>query len=132
MTTGELSWWASDSDPLLFDIVDTSVEATALAVQALARRNPRSPLLDRAVRWLMLNRSGGYWGTTKQTAMALYGLLGVHAGARRDGRSRSRSMSTSTARWPAGRPFTAASLTAPDPVMSDARPPAPAPTRCGW
>ena len=46
-----------------------------MAVQALARRDPRSPLLDRAVRWLMVNRSGGYWHTTKQTAMALYGLL---------------------------------------------------------
>jgi uncharacterized protein YfaS (alpha-2-macroglobulin family) len=75
VTTGELSYWASDSDPLLFDAVETRVEATALAVQGLARRNPRSPLLERAVRYLLLNRTGGYWGTTKQTAMAVYGLL---------------------------------------------------------
>ena len=66
---------ARTRDPLLFDFADTSVEATAIAVQALARRDPRNPLLERAVRWLMLNRSGGYWITTKQTAMALYGLL---------------------------------------------------------
>jgi hypothetical protein len=74
-TKGDLSWWISERDPLLFDFADTSVEATATAVRALARRDPRNPLLDRAVRWLMLNRSGGYWYTTKQTAVALYGLL---------------------------------------------------------
>ncbi|MEQ1758011.1 MAG: alpha-2-macroglobulin family protein [Vicinamibacterales bacterium] len=74
-TQGELSFWKSDSDPLLGDFGDTGVEATATAVRALARRDPRNPVLDRAVRWLMLNRSGGDWGSTKQTAMALYGLL---------------------------------------------------------
>jgi len=36
---------------------------------------PREALLDRAVRWLVLNRTGGYWSSTKQTAMAIYGLL---------------------------------------------------------
>lgn len=74
-TRGELSWWPSARDPLLFDSVDTSVEATSMAVQALARRDSRSPVLERAVRWMLLNRTGGYWGTTKQTAMAIYGLL---------------------------------------------------------
>jgi uncharacterized protein YfaS (alpha-2-macroglobulin family) len=76
-TRGELTWWSSDRDPLLFESVDTSIEATALALQALARRDPASPLLDRAVRWLILNRRGGYWWNTKQTAFALYGLLDV-------------------------------------------------------
>jgi uncharacterized protein YfaS (alpha-2-macroglobulin family) len=56
--------------------VDSSVEATAFAVQALVRRDPRNPVVERAVRWLLANRSGGHWGTTKRTAMALYGLLG--------------------------------------------------------
>jgi uncharacterized protein YfaS (alpha-2-macroglobulin family) len=74
-TKGDLSWWTSARDPLLFDFADTSVEATATAVRALASRDPRNPLLDRAVRWMMLNGSGGYWYTTKQTAFALYGLL---------------------------------------------------------
>ena len=74
-TRGDVSWWAVDRDPLLFDCVDTSVEATAFAVQALAKRDPRNPVLERAVRWLMLNRTGGYWSTTKQTALAIYGLL---------------------------------------------------------
>jgi uncharacterized protein YfaS (alpha-2-macroglobulin family) len=72
---GELAWWKSDTDPLLFDTVETSVEATAFAVQALVKRDPRNPLVEKAVRWLILNRTGGYWSSTKQTAMALYGLL---------------------------------------------------------
>lgn len=73
---GDLAWWHVPDDPLLGDHAETSVEATALAVKALAARNPRDPLLEPAVRWLMLNRTrGSYWGSTKQTAMALYGLL---------------------------------------------------------
>lgn len=75
-TRGDVSWWTVASDPLLFDSAETSVEATAFAVQALARRDPKNPLIERAVRWMMLNRTAGYWSSTKQTAMAIYGLLG--------------------------------------------------------
>jgi hypothetical protein len=73
--TGELAFWKSDGDPLLDDWGDTSVEATAAALQALAPRDPRNPLLEAAVRYLVANRTGSYWATTKQTAMALYGLV---------------------------------------------------------
>jgi uncharacterized protein YfaS (alpha-2-macroglobulin family) len=75
-TRGDLSWWPAGRDDLLFDAGDTSVEATAFSVQALVRREPRNPVLERAVRWLLANRTGGHWGSTKSTAMALYGLLG--------------------------------------------------------
>jgi len=72
----DLAWWSVPSDPLLDDIGDTSVEATALALKALAARDARDPLIERAARWLVLNRSpGGYWFNTKQTALALQGLL---------------------------------------------------------
>jgi uncharacterized protein YfaS (alpha-2-macroglobulin family) len=75
-TSGDLSWWESGDDPLLGDVVNVSVEATALAVKALVARDAKNPVLDRAVRWLMLNRNAGvYWSSTKQTAMVLYGLL---------------------------------------------------------
>jgi uncharacterized protein YfaS (alpha-2-macroglobulin family) len=77
-TQGDLAWWPSARDPLLGEDVDTTVEATALAIQALAPRHADHPTLERAVRWLLANRTGGtYWGTTKQTAMALYGLLAL-------------------------------------------------------
>jgi uncharacterized protein YfaS (alpha-2-macroglobulin family) len=114
-TRGDLSWWAVDHDPLLFDSAETSVEATAFAVQALARRDPRNPLLDRAVRWLMLNRTAGYWSTTKQTAMAIYGLLSFMQ-ARGD-TSESFSVDVFVNGASLGRQtFTAAAMLAPDPI----------------
>lgn len=77
-TQGELAWWSSDGDPLLGDWGDASVDTTATVLQALAAVRPDDPLVDRALRWLLANRRGGaYWMTTKQTAMVLYGLLGV-------------------------------------------------------
>ncbi|MCU0257075.1 MAG: hypothetical protein MUF60_10040, partial [Vicinamibacterales bacterium] len=73
---GDLAWWHAPGDPWLDDYADTSVEATALAVQALAARDPDNPLLERAVRWMLASRgTGSYWYSTKQTAIALYGLL---------------------------------------------------------
>ena len=75
VSEGALAHWASDRDPLLFDSAETSVEATAWAVRALAARAPDSPLLEPAVRWLVLNRRGGWWSSTKQTALALDGVL---------------------------------------------------------
>jgi alpha-2-macroglobulin len=75
-TRGDLAWWPVASDPLLQDIGDTSVEATALVLKALSSRDARDPLLEQAARWLVVNRSaGGYWFNTKQTALALEGLL---------------------------------------------------------
>jgi uncharacterized protein YfaS (alpha-2-macroglobulin family) len=116
VTTGELSYWTSENDPLLLDAVDTRVEATALAVQALVKRNPRSPLLERAVRYLLLNRTGGYWGSTKQTAMAIYGLLAFMQARGETAQPFSVDVFVNGAL--AGRQsFTAASMTAPDPQV---------------
>jgi len=116
VTTGELTYWTSENDPLLQDTVDTRVEATALAVQALVRRNPRSPLLERAVRYLLLNRSGGYWGSTKKTAMAIYGLLAFMQARGETAQPFSVEVFVNGAS--AGRrAFSAAALTAPDPEI---------------
>ena len=85
-------------------------------MQALARRNPRSPLLERAVRYLLLNRTGGYWGTTKQTAMAVYGLLAFMQARGETAQPFAVDVYVNGAL--AGRQsFTAAALTAPDPVI---------------
>jgi alpha-2-macroglobulin len=113
---GELAWWATDRDPLLFDFVDTSVEATALAVQALAARDPKQPLIEPALRWLLLNRTfGTYWSSTKQTAMVLYSLLDVMK-ARKETPSDA-SVEVVVNGTSAGvRTFTAATMTAPDPI----------------
>jgi uncharacterized protein YfaS (alpha-2-macroglobulin family) len=115
-TRGDVSWWTVPDDPLLFDHAETSIEATAFAVQALVQRDPKNPLVERAARWLVLNRAGGYWFTTKQTAMAIYGLLAFMKARGETAQPFSVDVFVNGA--PAGRhSFTAAALTAPDPII---------------
>ena len=118
-TRGDVSWWAVASDPLLFDYAETSVEATAFAVQALVKRDPKNPLIERAVRWMMLNRTSGYWSSTKQTAMAIYGLLGFMQA--RGETAQPFTVDVFVNGQAAGRhAFTAASMTASDPIVISA------------
>jgi len=114
--SGDLAWWETGADPLLEDWMDTNVESTALAVQALVAHDPSSPVLEAAVRYLIANRTGSYWTSTKQTAMVLYGLLDYMKARKEtaepftvDVLVNGRSAGTAS--------FTAASLTAPDPVV---------------
>ncbi len=110
-TRGDVSWWAVANDPLIFDYAETSVEATAFAVQALVRRDPTNPVVERAVRWMMLNRTAGYWSSTKQTAIAIYGLLAFMQA--RGETAQPFSVDVFVNGQPAGRhSFTAASMTA--------------------
>ncbi len=114
---GDLAWWSVPNDPLLEDSGDTSVEATAFVVKALAARDPKSPLLEPAVRWLLLNRNyGTWWSSTKQTAMVLYGLLD-YMRARNEGGADSTVEVLVNGAPVATRTFTPASLTEPDPVV---------------
>ena len=129
-TRGDVSWWAVASDPLLFDYAETSIEATAFAVQALAKRDPKNPLIERAVRWMMLNRTAGYWSSTKQTAMAIYGLLGFMQA--RGETAQPFSVDVFVNGQAAGRhSFTAAAMTASDPIVISAPAAAPARIRFG-
>jgi len=115
-TRGDLSWWSVAADPLLEDFADTSVEASALALQALSARDPRNPILERVARWLVVNRTGGYWISTKQTSLALQGLLAFT-------RARGEQPSPVTAdvfvngMRVGSHSFDAQSLTAPDPIL---------------
>jgi uncharacterized protein YfaS (alpha-2-macroglobulin family) len=119
-TRGDLSWWRTETDPLLEDTVETSVEATALAVKGLSAHDPRNPVLERAVRWLLLNRNAGwYWSSTKQTAMVLYGLVDYMKARGELGAAFGVDVVVNG--QPAGsHTFTAAELTSPDPVVIDA------------
>ncbi len=72
---GEASFWQSRHDLMFGQEAEHSFEATAMAVRFLAGEIPDSPLLDRAVRWLLNHRDGGYfWASTKRTAFVIYGL----------------------------------------------------------
>jgi uncharacterized protein YfaS (alpha-2-macroglobulin family) len=118
-TRGDLSWWVVANDPLIFDYAETSVEATAFAVQALVKHDPKNPVIERAVRWMMLNRTAGYWSSTKQTAMAIYGLLSFMQARGETGQPFSVDVFVNG--QAAGKhSFTAASMTAPDPIVISA------------
>ncbi len=73
--TDELhAWWPSDRDYLMDYWFDTSSETTAMALKFLSHVRPGSPLLPKAVLYLMDHRNGYYWYSTKQTAMVIFGL----------------------------------------------------------
>jgi alpha-2-macroglobulin len=117
-TQGDLAWWPVASDPLLDDIVDTTVEATGLALKALSARDARNPLLERAARWLVVNRAGGYWISTKQTALALEGLLAYMRARGERPAPFTADVFVNGARA-GSHSFDAASLAAPDPVLME-------------
>jgi hypothetical protein len=73
-TSATEAWWQGSYDGLLEYWDDTSAEATALALKFLIRQSSGSPVLPKAAVWLAGHRSGGYWESTKQTAMVIEGL----------------------------------------------------------
>ena len=73
---GDLIHWAGSYVPLLDSEQTNDAEATAYAVRLIAKVHPDSPLLAPAAQWLMLERNGdGWWESTEQTAMVLFGLV---------------------------------------------------------
>jgi len=85
-------------------------------VQALSKRDPKNPLIERAVRWMMLNRTAGYWSSTKQTAMAIYGLLSFMQARGEAAQPFSVEVFVNGANV-GRRTFSAAAMTAPDPQV---------------
>ena len=80
---GELASWPSRYSPLLDIEYDNGAESTAYALRFLAKADPKSPLLDAAAQWLVLNKNGGYWWeSTEQTAMVLFGLVDYMAASK--------------------------------------------------
>lgn len=50
------------------------IETTAMVVQALVRVNPRHPAIARAVHWLLNQRTGERWASTRDTAAVVMAL----------------------------------------------------------
>jgi len=50
------------------------VETSAQAVLAIATSNPKHPVLPKAIRWLMLQRRGDHWFSTRDTSFVLLAL----------------------------------------------------------
>lgn len=53
---------------------DGGVEATAFVIRALSLLDKDSKYLEPAVKWISLNRRGGRWKNTRDTAIAVLGL----------------------------------------------------------
>ncbi|MFQ5596283.1 MAG: cohesin domain-containing protein, partial [Anaerolineae bacterium] len=75
-TPSTAHWPASyDQDRSYYWRTMSSAEkSTAMAVTALVELRPDSPLLPKAVRWLMNHRIGAGWRDTQATAFAVIGL----------------------------------------------------------
>jgi uncharacterized protein YfaS (alpha-2-macroglobulin family) len=68
------AYWTGSYDELLDYWGETSDETTAFALKLLALEDRSSGLLPKAALWLGRHRTGGYWESTKQTAMVIEGL----------------------------------------------------------
>lgn len=56
---------------------DVAVETTGYAIRALAAVDPKHPLIRDAAGWLLAQRQGNRWRSTKDTAVAIGALLQV-------------------------------------------------------
>lgn len=56
---------------------DDSLEASAYALEALVKLRPDSPIIAKLVNWLLLERKGSYWVSTKETAAIVKAALAL-------------------------------------------------------
>ncbi len=68
-TQAHLYWKGNDADGRGGD-----TETTAVAFRALHSLRPSDSRLPKAVRWLVLNREGNHWVSTRDTAFVLYAI----------------------------------------------------------
>ena len=63
------NWWSWDDNP---------VTATALALEALGRIEPSSPLIPKVSAWLLTERQGARWVSTRDTAAVIEAALSLN------------------------------------------------------
>lgn len=66
-------YWNGSSDPKLFS--EDSVEITALGLKALSSWKPDLDSLEKVINYLMQTREGNHWKSTKDSAVAIMGIL---------------------------------------------------------
>ena len=68
--------WSDEGDNAVYSrkVMGSTVRTTAMVADALALLDPASPLLPKAVRWLMEQRQGQGWGDTQRTTFAILAL----------------------------------------------------------
>ena len=70
----ETAHWGSRPGSFWWYWYNDDVETTAWALRALTAVTPGNPLAPRAAKWLLANRTGNRWKSTKDTAHAVYAL----------------------------------------------------------
>jgi uncharacterized protein YfaS (alpha-2-macroglobulin family) len=70
-TTTTCHWEGKTND---FSWVDNATESTAWCLRAFIAARPESPLVGKTVRYLVTNRMGPAWESTKDTAAILYAM----------------------------------------------------------
>lgn len=74
VTEGSWAWWPARS-PTPYGWTDDDVEATSLVIRALQEAlGPDEPLVARGVDWLIQQRRGSAWKSTRDTAQAVMTL----------------------------------------------------------
>jgi uncharacterized protein YfaS (alpha-2-macroglobulin family) len=73
-TAEHAHWEESKADSARWEFYPSNGRTTATVLRALLAVDPQSPLVPKAVRYLMLNRFGGYWRTTQETAQTIMAL----------------------------------------------------------
>lgn len=64
--------WGSDGG--FRNWADSGVEATAFALRALLKINPKDDLVEPAMNWLVKNRRGAQWSNTRDTAITVLAM----------------------------------------------------------
>jgi uncharacterized protein YfaS (alpha-2-macroglobulin family) len=81
-TTTTAHWAEPDAARQRWQFFISNGRTTATILRALLALDPQSPLVAKTVRYLMLNRLGGYWRTTQETAQVLIALTDYLAQSR--------------------------------------------------
>ncbi len=69
----QAAYWQINTTPYAWN--DDQVEATAFALEGLIRLRPTDPLVAKVVNWLLLERKGDRWVSTKDTAAVVRSAL---------------------------------------------------------
>lgn len=71
----QVAYWETGAPRYYWN--DDRVEATAYALDALARLRPEDPIIAKVVNWLLLEREGARWVSTKDTAAVVKAALSL-------------------------------------------------------
>jgi uncharacterized protein YfaS (alpha-2-macroglobulin family) len=70
---GNMVYWGESSNS--WRLMDDRIEITANALKSLIMTGEKSDLIENAIRWLMYQKTGNFWMSTKQTATVIFSLV---------------------------------------------------------